>query len=55
MIVDAENVERAVRRWWFTYEADDGKPLGQLTSAVQAKIFDVALELQRELCTQERS
>ena len=49
MVIDAHTLERAVRRHWFRYPADDGKPWGKLDRRTREKILDEAMRMQEEI------
>lgn len=48
MTIDASDLERATRRWWFTHRADDGVPLALLPQFTQNAIVADAINIHTE-------
>jgi hypothetical protein len=50
--INAADLERATRRWWFTHRADDGVPLALLPQFTQNAIVADAIKIHtEETCT----
>ena len=56
MTIDAADLERATRRWWFTHHKDDGIPLRLLPQFTQNAIVAEAIRIHtEEPCTKEHA